>query len=48
VSVENRRSHAPTSPATNESSIRVHVFGVLPTPRIRHWRAIATWPGARS
>lgn len=43
---ENRRSHAPSSPATNEGSIRVHVYGVLPTPRIRHWRAITTWPGA--
>lgn len=47
---ENRRSHAPT-PGTFplawvSSSIRVHVYGVLPTPRIRHWRAITTWPGA--
>lgn len=47
---ENRRSHAPSwAPfpfPSNQCSIRVHVYGVLPTPRIRHWRAITTWPGA--
>ena len=44
---QNTRSHAPTLPATNASTVRVHEWGNLPTPRVRHWRGLATWGGSR-